>query len=65
MLLHKKKLQSLLYKILYKVLHIPSRTVENWDASSYIPLVLSLTHLIQGYIGTLILKIGFDVLELH
>ena len=63
MLLHKKKLQSLLYKILYIVLYIPCRTVENWDASSYIPLLFSLVHLIQGHIGILTLERGFDVSE--
>ena len=63
MLLHRKKLQSLLHKIfIYTVLHIPSHTMENWDLSSYTPLLISLAHLIQGHNGALTLKRGFDVL---
>ena len=66
MLLHRRKLQSLLHKkFLYTVVHIPSHTVENWDASLYILLLLSLAHLIQGHIGILTLEMEFVVLEFH
>ena len=65
MLLHKRKFQGLLHKILYTVLHIPSCIVENWDASSYTPLLLSSAYLIQDHIDILILEMEFAVLESH
>ena len=61
----KQSYRAYYIKSIYIILHIPSHIVENWDASSYIPLLFSLAHMIQGHIGTLTLKKGFAVLELH
>ena len=73
MLLHRRKLQSLLHKkytlhskrIMCAVMHIPSHNVENWDAFSCIALFLSSTHLIQGHIGILTLEMESAVLEFY
>ena len=46
-------------------MHIPSHTMESWDAFSCIALFLSSTHLIQGHIGILTLEMESTVLEFH
>ena len=62
MKLHGKKLQSLIHINFIHRLHIPSHIVENWDASSYTPLWLSLAHMIQGHMYILTLEMEFVAL---